>query len=476
MTMDMHLNATHDATRRSWLDSANDPRCDFPLQNLPFAVVRRAASDEPFRGAVAIGDQALDLAALAATSLFAEPAAHAVTHEVTHEVTHDVTHAARPGLTQASWHLARQALRQAAKPALNDFLAMGAAAHHALRRALFELLASDAAPRSIAQLQRCLIPLDQVEYAVPVTIGDYTDFYTSIDHARNVMGLLKPGEPLGPNFQWMPIAYHGRVSSIGVSGQHVIRPQGQFLRPGDTAPVRGPCMTLDYEMELGVYIAKRSIQGHPIDIHHAEDHAFGMCLLNDWSARDVQWWEMAPLGPFQSKNFATTVSPWIVTLEALAPFRTAWHRPDDEPQPLAYLDSPENRERGGIDIHVEVWLETAAARAAGAGPAQLSGTRFCHQYWSIAQMITHHTSGGCNLNVGDLLGSGTISGPGETEAGALIERSRNGQRPVDVGHGEHRSFVEDGDAVMLRGWCERPGFARIGFGESRGEVLPAHKL
>ncbi|MFT4510601.1 fumarylacetoacetase [Caballeronia sp. 15711] len=437
----MNIDHTHDVKRGSWFDSANRDGCDFPIQNLPFAVFRRTGSKEACRGAVAIGDHVLDLAAIAESGLLAG--------------------------------LALEAVSKCARPSLNDFFSMGPSAHRALRHALFALLETGASPAIVARVQGALIPLNAIEFAVPAQIGDYTDFYTSLDHALNVMRLLRPNDPLAPNFQWMPIAYHGRVSSIGVSGQRVTRPCGQWMVEGAARPTHAPCAMLDYELELGVYIGKPTTQGKPVRIEDADDHVFGLCLLNDWSARDIQWWEMSPLGPFLSKNFATTISPWIVTLDALAPFRTPWQRPDDHPQPLDYLEGEANREHGGIHINVEAWLETAQARHRCDVPVQLSRTSFCHQYWSIAQMISHHTSGGCNLNAGDLVGTGTISGPGEGEAGALIELSMAGKKPVDVGGGESRSFIEDGDAVILRGSCERAGFARIGFGESRGEVQPA---
>jgi fumarylacetoacetase len=248
---------------------------------------------------------------------------------------------------------------------------------------------------------------------------------------------------------------------------------GQALPPGAKAPVYGPCARLDYELELGIYIGQGNAQGEPIALADAEPHIFGICLLNDWSARDIQFWEMAPLGPFLGKNFCTTVSPWIVSMEALEPYRQAWTRPANEPQPLAYLDAPGNREKGALDISLEVLLESDKLRAEGKGPSRLSGTSFKHQYWTVAQMVAHHTMGGCNLRSGDLLGSGTISGPGEGEAGAMIELTQGGSQPVSLGNGEERAFLQDGDAVILRGWCEKPGYVRIGFGESRGQILPA---
>ncbi len=436
----MALNHTHDPAATSWLASANAQGIDFPIQNLPLAVFRRHGSGEAFRGGVAIGDQVLDLGAAA------------------------------PHLSG----VAAQAALSCAQSTLNDFFALGPSAWQALRHGLFAALHRDAAPALVAALRQCLLPLAEVEHAVPLRIGDYSDFYTSIDHALNVGRLLNPTTPLTPNFQWLPIAYHGRVSSIGVSGQRFHRPMGQAMPPGAGAPVYGPCARLDYELELGIFIGRGNAQGQAITMAHCEDHIFGICLLNDWSARDHQFWEMAPLGPFLGKNFATTISPWIVTLEALAPYRLPWQRLASHPQPLAYLESAGNRAAGALDIQLEVRLDTAQRRRAGLSPARLSHTSFKHQYWSIAQMVAQHTVGGCNLQAGDLLGSGTISGPGPGEAGAIIELSEGGRKALPLEDStEQRTFLQDGDAVILRGWCEAPGRSRIGFGECRGEVLPA---
>jgi len=434
------LNHTHDPAARSWLDSAQAEGSDFPIQNLPYAVFRRTGSGEPYRGGIAIGDQVLDLGALA--------------------VGRQLEGAALDGA------------RACATSALNDFFALGPGVWRALRHAVFALLKDDAAPELGESVRGCLVPQAEAEFKLPANVGDYTDFYTSIDHALNVGRLLRPEDPITPNFQWIPIAYHGRASTLGVSGQRFHRPMGQALPPGAKAPVYGPCARLDYELELAIYIGKGNAPGEPIPLAKAEQHIFGIGLLNDWSARDIQFWEMAPLGPFLAKNFATTVSPWIVTLEALAPYRLPWTRPAQDPQPLPYLEDESNRAAGAIDIRLEVWLESEKARAEGSGPARLSSTSFKHQYWSIAQMVAHHTVGGCSLNAGDLFGSGTISGPGPGEAGAIIELTRGGQMPIALPTGEERRFLEDGDAVMLRGWCEKPGHARIGFGESRGMVLP----
>ena len=440
-TSDIALDHTHSEFAKSWVLSANASGCDFPIQNLPFAVFRRKGSQESFRGGVAIGDQVIDLAQVAQTGCLDG--------------------------------LAHTAAAACAQPALNDFFALGPAAWKALRQGLFELLEKAFYGAKVDALRACLIAQSDVEFTVPARIGDYTDFYTSIDHARNIGKMMRPDDPITSNFQWMPIAYHGRVSSIGVSGQRFKRPMGQAMPAGAKAPVYGPCVRLDYELELGIYIGQGNVQGSPIALDHAEQHIFGMCLLNDWSARDIQFWEMAPLGPFLGKNFCTTISPWIVTMAALAPYRQPWRRPANEPQPLAYLESAANRAQGALDISLEVLLESDQLRAAGQAPSRLSGTSFKHQYWSMAQMVTHHSMGGCNLQAGDLLGSGTISGPGESEAGALIELAYGGTQPVTLSNGEQRGFLQDGDAVILRGWCEKPGFARIGFGESKGTILPA---
>ncbi len=435
---------THDPAARSWLAPANAPGCDFPVQNLPFAVLRRRGNREALRGAVAIGDQALDLAGL-----------HGY------------------GVLQGD---AADALELAAQPTLNAFMGAGPAAWRALRHALFRLLKSDADATAQRAVRASLLPLAEVEYGLPARIGDYTDFYTSLDHALNCMRIMRPDADVPPNFRWMPQAYHGRVSTIGVSGQRFHRPRGQWLPPGASAPVFRACAAMDYECELGLWIGPGNAAGWPIPIAQAEEHLFGIGLLNDWSARDIQMWEMTPLGPFHAKNFATTVSPWIVTLDALAPYRVTWTRPASDPPPLPYLDSPANRAHGAFDIRLEVWLHSEQASQQGRGPVRLSTTSFRHQYWSAAQMIAHHTAGGCRLQPGDLIGSGTISGPGAGEAGALIELAHGGRKPTRVGGGEQRGFLHDGDTVILRGWCEKPGAARIGFGECRGTILPAIEM
>ena len=434
------INHTHDPAARSWVASANS-HPEFPIQNLPYAEFRTRAGPDTCRGGVAIGDQVLDLAALRAA-----------------------------GVLQGASSAACEA---AAQDSLNAFLQLGPVAWRDLRHAVFALLHTDASPAQQQAVQRCLVPQAKVVYGLPTRIGDYTDFYTSIHHARNVGRIARPDDPLTANFQWIPIAYHGRASSVVVSGTPFRRPMGQAMAPGAKTPVYGPCARLDYELEMGVFVGPGNAQGEPIPLAQAEDHIFGMCLLNDWSARDIQFWEMAPLGPFLGKNFCTSISPWIVTMEALAPFRLPFTRPADEPQPLAYLDAADNRAQGVLDVQLEVAIETAAQRARGAAPSRVSGTSFRHQYWTVAQMVTQHTMGGCNLQAGDLIGTGTISGPTPQEAGAIIEQTKGGREPLQLDGGEQRAFLHDGDAVILRGWCEKPGAARIGFGECQGTVLPA---
>ena len=433
------INETHAPDLRSWVGSANVAGCDFPIQNLPFAVFRRRGSSEHFRGGVAIGDQVLDIGAAHQAGVFQGEAAPAAAH--------------------------------AASSSLNSLMAMGPRAWSALRLALSRMLRTDSPEQE--QLRNCLIAQEQVEYTVPARIGDYTDMYTSVYHATNVGRLFRPDNPLMPNFKWLPIGYHGRASSIAVSGQRFHRPKGQIVPPGESSPIFTPCRRLDYELELGIWVGTGNTLGKSVPLDEAERHVFGLCLLNDWSARDIQAWEYQPLGPFLAKSFATTISPWIITIEALAPYRSAWTRDAGDPQPLAYLESTGNREFGAFDICIEAWLETSAMRETESAAHRLSHSNFKHSYWSVAQMLAHHTSGGCNLNPGDLLGSGTQSGPGESEAGALIELTQGGKLPVDLGLGQSRTFLEDGDAVILRAWCEREGAARIGFGECRGEVLPA---
>ena len=435
----IELNETHEPGLKSWVESAQRPGSDFPIQNLPHGVFRRSGTTEPLRGGVAIGDQILDMQAAHALGVFHGEAAPAAAH--------------------------------AGASSLNGLMALGPRAWSALRLALSRLL-REGAPEA-ARLRGCLVAQSAAQFAVPARIGDFTDFYTSVYHATNIGRLFRPDAPLTPNFKWLPIAYHGRVSSIDVSGQQFARPSGQVLPAGATAPVFSACKRLDYELEIGIWIGPGNLPGQPIAIGEVDRHVFGLCLLNDWSARDIQAWEYQPLGPFLAKNFATTISPWIVTTEALAPYRVGWSKPAGDPPTMPYLESPANREQGGFDVTIECWLESAKMRAAASGPSLMSHSSFKHAYWTVGQMVAHHTVGGCNLQSGDLLGSGTQSGPDSTEAAALIELSVGGKQPVTLANGETRSFLDDGDAVIFKGWCEKPGRARIGFGECKGTVLPA---
>ena len=433
------LNATHDATRRSWVASANDGQTDFPIQNLPFAVFRRRGSREALRGGVAIGDQILDLAAAHARGAFSG--------------------------------IAARAAMAAAGDTLNALMALGPEAWSALRAALSDALQSGAPQEAL--LRDALVAQADAEFGLPAHIGDYTDFYTSVHHATNVGRLFRPDNPLLPNYKWVPIGYHGRASSVIVSGQPFHRPIGQSMPAGATAPVVGPSRRLDYELELGIFIGRGNALGERIAMANAESHVFGLCLLNDWSARDIQPWEYQPLGPFLAKNFATTISPWIVTLEALAPYRTAWSRPAGDPEPLPYLDAPTLRSEGAIDIQLEVTLQSARMRESGLAPHRLCRTSYRHAYWTLAQLVTHHTVNGCNLQSGDLLGTGTLSGPTADEMGALLELTAGGKQPVTLPDGEQRTFIEDGDRVALHGHCAAPGFVRLGFGACEATLLPA---
>jgi fumarylacetoacetase len=431
------LNETHDLTLKSWVTSANQTDCDFPIQNLPFAIFRRVGSSEAFRGGVAIGDQVIDLACVAENKFFSGEAADAV-----------------------------QACSQ---PTLNQFMGMGSAYASALRLVLSRALREG----SDKALERCLIAQSDVEFDLPATIGDYTDFYTSVHHATSVGKLFRPDNPLLPNYKWVPIGYHGRSSSIGVSGQTFHRPMGQTKAPDAEAPTLGPCKRLDYELELGIYIGQGNKMGDRIALDNSDDHVFGFCMFNDWSARDIQAWEYQPLGPFLAKNFASTVSPWIVTLEAMAPYRTSWTRDIADPQPLPYLESDSNREQGAFDIKLEVLIQTEKMRKENQLPTSVSLSNFSYSYWTVAQMVAHHTVNGCNLKPGDFLGSGTQSGPEYEQSGSLLELSRGGKEAIELANGESRTFLNDGDTVVLKGWCQKEGAARIGFGEVSSTVLPA---
>ena len=351
-------------------------------------------------------------------------------------------------------------------------MAGGAAPRRALRAALSQALSEGSAQR--VALQACLVPQAQVELSVPCRIGDYTDFYTGIHHATTVGKLFRPDNPLLPNYDWVPIGYHGRSSSIVPSGQAIRRPLGQSKAPTADKPVFGPSARLDYEVELGFLVGQGKALGEPIAIEQAESHLFGVTLFNDWSARDIQPWEYQPLGPFLSKNFGSTISPWVVTMEALAPFRAPLNRPEGHPAPLPYLDARADREQGALAIQLEAWIQTAAMREAGQPAVRLSRSLASEAaFWTPAQLVAHHTSGGCNLQPGDLLGSGTLSGSQPDQAGSLLELTRGGQAPIRLPNGEERKFLEDGDTFELRGYCEAPGARRIGFGECVGTVVAA---
>ena len=436
------MSDTMSVDRSSWVVSANVPDTDFPIQNLPFGVFRRRGRNESARVGVAIGEMVLDLPA-AARQLPSQFAGHAT------------------------------AIVACAQPSLNALMALGRRELSALRAAIGDAL--DAANTDAARdLASALVPMSGVEMLLPAQVGDYTDFYASVYHATNVGSMFRPDNALLPNYKYVPIGYHGRASSMVPTDTPVQRPAGQRKGPNDAEPSVGPSRSLDYECEVGVFIGTGNAIGEMIPLAEAEQHMFGLCLVNDWSARDVQAWEYQPLGPFLAKNFATTLSPWVVTLDALAPFRVpAFARPEGDPAPLPYLASPENEHLGGIDITLEVRLQTAAMRARGDAPVAVSRTSFTHMYWTLAQMVTHHTMGGCNLRPGDLLASGTVSGPTKGERGCLLELTWRGAEPLTLPGGETRAFLEDGDLVELAGWCEAPGQRRIGFGTARGLVVPS---
>ncbi|CAH2599627.1 Fumarylacetoacetase [Rhodovastum atsumiense] len=430
-------NHTHDVRRRSWVASANG-HPDFPVQNLPFGVF--SPHGEMPRGGVAIGDSILDLPAALEVGLFGG-------------VVQDVAAAA-------------------AEPQLNRLLNFDAGGREALRDRLFEIL-SDEATASVRALEpRLLHRAADCTLHVPAQIGDYTDFYAGIHHANNVGRLLRPDTPLSPNYKYVPIAYHGRASSIQPSGTPVHRPEGQRKPGSETVPSFGPSRSLDYEIELGIWIGPGNKLGEPIPIAAAHAHAAGFCLLNDWSARDLQGWEYQPLGPLLSKNFLTTISPWIVTAEALRPFRVPQKpRPEGDPAPLHHLWCEFDQTHGALAIELEVLLTTRVTRARGMDPHVLSVSSTRHLYWTFAQMIAHHTSNGCNLRPGDLFGSGTISAPGIEGWGSLLEITEGGRNPIHLASGETRRFLEDGDEIIFRARAVRDGFASLGFGECRGTVV-----
>ncbi|HWF91219.1 MAG TPA: fumarylacetoacetase [Terriglobales bacterium] len=436
--MTLKLNETHDPQAKSWLKSANLEGAPFPIQNLPFGVYRPA--EGPAAGdriGVAIGDSVFDLQAAA---------------KLLDPVSSEIHSACR-------------------SPLLNDLMSLAPEPLSQLRRSLFRLLHESAPPAWQREAQGLLAPQSAVIMKLPCRIGDYTDFYAGIHHAQNVGRLFRPQNPLLPNYKWIPIAYHGRSSSIVISGTPIPRLSGQIKSEDSAAPVFAPTRRLDYELELGFFVGRGNAMGEPIPLDHAEEHIFGVGLLNDWSARDIQAWEYQPLGPFLAKNFATTISPWIVTMEALTPFRCrAFSRFEGDPEPLPYLRSVADSEEGGFDISLEITLSTEQMRMAGTEPVMVCATSSRNLYWTAAQCIAHHASNGCNLRPGDLLGSGTISGENGGELGSLLELTQQGKAPVDMPNGQQRIFLERGDEVTMRGWCRSKGYKPIGLGECRGRI------
>jgi fumarylacetoacetase len=425
---------THDPSVASWVESANRAGCDFPLQNLPFGIFRRRGRPEGFRVGVAIGSAIVDLSHASVSKLLAP----------------DTAQACRAGV-------------------LNELMAMGSAASGAIRRALWNGLQASSPARG--ELAAALVEQSDAELAMPARVGDFTDFFSSLHHATATGRLFRPDQPLLPNYKWLPVAYHGRTSTVDISDVPVRRPRGQVRNAGGEVPVVVPTRRLDYELELGVFVGRGNDDGAPIALASAWEHVFGVVLLNDWSARDIQAWESQPLGPFLAKNFATRISPWVVTSQALAPFRTALVRPAGDPAPLPYLHDARDAAAGALDIRLEARIRTEAMQGAGLDFQRLSSSNSSDAYWTVAQLLAHHTVNGCRLRAGDLIGTGTLSGPGPMQGGCLLELTRAGQDPIEIVGGERRTFLEDGDEVELRGVCERPGRARIGLGVVRGRVI-----
>jgi fumarylacetoacetase len=439
--MQATINRTHDPRLRSWVESANDPNTDFPIQNLPFGVYKRN-DDFPQIG-VAIGDQVVNIGAAFNMRLFDG--------------------------------IAAEAAKRCATTSLLSFMSLGAAHWSALRNQLSNVLRAESesyrADKSIAQ--KLLIPMSDVEMQKPGYISDFSDFYASIHHATNTGKLRRPDQPLLPNYKYVPIGYHGRASSIVAGGTPIMRPRGQIKPDGADAPSYEPTRCLDFELELGAFVAKRNDAGRPISIFTAEDYLFGVCLVNDWSARDIQKWEAQPLGPFLAKSFATSISAWITTLEALAPFRCAAHaRESGDPTPLPYLMDEVDQRSGGIDITLEAHLLTPQMRAQHLAPHRLTRTSTQHLYWTLAQLLTHQTSNGCNMRPGDLIASGTASGPTDDARACLLEITQDGKMPIQLPNGETRTYLLDGDEIILNGYCARGDYRRIGLGECRGVITP----
>ena len=431
------LDATHDPALASWVESAQKPGSDFPIQNLPYGRFRRAGRKEDWRCGVAIGDHVLDL---------------------------------QLALERYPWTSRQQTLLEPlARGDLTAFMIQGPSARSETRSALSGALARES-PLG-AFLEACLVAQSDIEMSLPCRIGDYTDFFAGIHHARRVGSIFRPESPLFENYKWVPIGYHGRASSIVVTGTPVVRPNGQRKGSDGQPPSFGPSKRLDYELEMGAIVGTGNALGAPVQAIEAGEHLFGMVLLNDWSARDVQAWEYQPLGPFLAKSFATTLSPWVVTMEALMPYRIPLERPEGDPAPLPHLADPGDLAHGAYDIRLEVQLQTRAMRERSEPPATISRSSFRHAYWTLAQLLAHHTSNGCNLQPGDLLGTGTLSGPEEAEGGSLLELSAGNTRDVALPGGETRRFLEDGDRVVLRAYAEKEGAARIGFGACEGTIV-----
>ncbi len=449
------INETHDPSLKSWVESANDPNTDFPIQNLPFCAFTRLPDTFEVRLGVVVGDRMLDLDSLVnERNLFDRK--------------------------EKGWQIGATIVDHGVDATVGESRRLAGIMSHdpaeraAFRERLIEILKEDADENIKRTVRRHLISISETRFIRPAQIGDYTDFYCSIYHATNVGSMFRPDNPLLPNYKYVPIGYHGRASSIVISGTDIKRPHGQNRSDAEAPPVFIPCKNLDYEMEVGFFVGQSNELGSSIPIADAEKHIFGLCLVNDWSARDIQAWEYQPLGPFLAKSFATTISPFVVTMEALAPFRVpAFEREDGDPQPLDYLSSEQNKKFGGIDVKLEVYIQSQKMRGRNTEPHLLSKSNMKDLYWTIGQMLTHHASNGCNLQTGDLMATGTISGKEKNERGSMLELSWRGTEPIELPNGETRRFLEDGDEIIMKGYCERDGFRRIGFGECRGRIIPA---
>ena len=439
------MNETHDPSLTSWIESANAPDTDFPIQNLPFGVFSRKGDAER-RVGVAIGDQIVDVGESLSANLWSGKA--------------------------------RDVARWCDRPNLNELMAAPRESLFEFRARLSELLSGTPGDTSVINPlpPGALVPMAEADLFLPAEIGDYTDFYASIYHATNVGKLFRPDNPLLPNYKHIPIAYHGRASSIVISGTEVRRPRGQSVQGGSTTPTYSPTEMLDYEAEVGFFVGQGTERGQTLTVDEAEERIFGLCLVNDWSARDIQSWEYQPLGPFLSKNFATTISPWVVTWEALEPYRVpSFFRPSSDPQPLPYLSSNRDKNEGGVDLNIEVYIRSMLMREGRLRPFRLSAASFADMYWTPAQMLTHHASNGCNLRPGDLFASGTVSGPEPQSQGCLLELTRRGADAIVLPTGEERKFLHDGDEVIMRAFFQRDGASRIGLGECSGIVAASSK-